>query len=119
MTTTPHRRDSNEHRGAEDAAALKQAFDNLWQGMAPKLDASSFPDDGLQITFKGEGIKAGWTPVLPGLLALLHGLGDARPAVDLKCAMSLELLRAHDVTPRHWHAPDVPSIPCLDALVNA
>ena len=85
--------------------------------MAAKLDASSFPDDGLKITFKGEAITVE-VPILPGLRALLDGLGDARPAIDLKCAISLELLRAHDVTPRHWHAPDVPSIPYLDALVT-
>ena len=82
-----------------------------------KLDASSFPDDGLTITFKGEAITEE-VPMLPGLLALLDGLGDARPAVDPKCAIFLELLRAHDVTPRHWHEPDVPSIPYLDALIT-
>ena len=75
--------------------------------MAAKLDASSFPDDGLKVTFKGEGITEE-VPMLPGLLALLNGLGDARPAVDLKCAISLELLRAHDVTPRHGYAPECP-----------
>ena len=85
--------------------------------MAAKLDASSFPDDGLKITFNGEGITEE-VPMLPGLLVLLDGLGDARPAVDLKCAISLELLRVHDVTPRYWQTPDVPSIPCLDALVT-
>ena len=78
--------------------------------MAAKLDASSFPDDGLKITF-GKAITVE-VPMLPGLLALLDGLGDARPAVDLKCAMSLELLRVQDMTPRHWHAPDVPSMLC-------